>query len=166
MRITRIVFLCGLLVVGIILTGCGSPEATESAEITEPAEITEEGDIAKVEVKASIAGWIPGNADNISQTIGALVTADTPIAKEIAAKVVKTVLLTELELSVDHTKPIDGEDRYSARVTLGFPILLEIPVLGEKEYWVTVSYDFTIEDGQVVDADIDASSFEMKESNS
>lgn len=72
-------------------------------------------------------------------------------------------MLTEFEISVEHVRPVEGEDRYSARVALGFPLLLELPVPGEKEYWVEVSYEFTIENGQVVDADIDLSSFQMTE---
>lgn len=154
-----ILFLCGLLVISMIITGCGSPEAAE------PAATTEEGDVAHFDVKTSIAGWIPANADNVSETIGALVTADTPIARDIVAKAIKTALLTELEISVEHIRFIEGEDIYSVRVALGFPLLLELPVLGEKEYWVEVSYEFTIEDGQVVDADIDISSFEMTETS-
>ena len=141
----------------MISTGCGSPETVE------PAETTEERDIAHIDVKTSVSGWIPTNADNVSDTVGALVTADTPIAKEMVAKAVKTALLSELEISVDHTRPVNGADKYYARVALGFPLLLELPIVGKKEYMVMVSYDFTIDDGQVVEADIDASSFEMKE---
>ncbi|MFC2035829.1 hypothetical protein ACFLUJ_06895 [Chloroflexota bacterium] len=172
-----IVFLCSLLVISMTITGCSSlgstePEETTEAstitepeEITEPLETTEDKDITRLEVEASIAGWLPLNVDNTSDTIGALVTSDTPIAKDIASKVIKTALLTELDVTVEHTSPLEGEDKYTARVVLGFPILLELPILGAKEYWVSIGYDFIIEGGQVVDADIDASSFEMKASN-
>ena len=151
--INCMIFIC------LILAGC------VSSEDTEPLETTEEQDIAKVEVEASIAGWIPMNVDNVSDSIGKQVTADTLIARDIVSKAVKTALLTELELSVYHTKPLEGEDKYSARVALGFPLLLELPVVGKKEYWITIGYDFTIEGGEVVDAKIDASSFKMDEQN-
>ena len=141
----------------MMFIGCGSPEPEESAETSE------EGEAAYFDVKTSIAGWIPANADNISETIGTLVTADTPVARDIAAKAIKTALLAELEISVEHTKPIEGEDIYSARVAFSFPLSLELPVLGEKKYWVEIGYEFTIENGKVIDADIDLSSFEMKE---
>jgi outer membrane lipoprotein-sorting protein len=154
------VFLCGLLVISMILAGCGSTEAEESTETAE------EGEAAHLDIKTSIAGWIPANTDNISETIGALVTSDTPIARDIAAKAIKTALLTELDVSVKHIQYIEGEDKYSARVALGFPLLMKLPVIGEKEYWVEVSYEFTLENGQVVDTELDISSFEMKETGS
>jgi outer membrane protein assembly factor BamB len=166
-------FICSLLIVSIIASGCASPETIEpgdnvteapkTTETTEPLESDEEEDIIRIDVKTSVAGWIPVNVDDVSETIGSLVTADTPIARDIVARAIRAALLAELELEVEHTRPLDGPDRYSARVALGFPLLLELSVLGQKEYWVKVGYDFTIEDGQVTDADIDASSFEMTE---
>ncbi len=120
---------------------------------------------AHLDVEASIAGWLPENADNVSQTIAGLIPAEYAVFRDIVATTVKTIIMTELELDIEHIEPIDGEDRYSARVGLGFPILLELPVLGKKEYWIAVSFDFVVEEGQVVDANIDASSFNMSEVN-
>jgi len=162
MKAQRLLFLSALLIACLIVFGCKSPE---NIETTEPLETTEEGDITKLEIKSSIAGWMPGNADDVSDTIGALVTSDTPVARDIAAKAIETALLTELEILVEHTSPLDTEDTYSARVALGFPILFELPIVGEKNYWVSVGFDFIIEDGEVVSANIDTSSFKMEASD-
>ena len=153
-----------LMVAALLLVSCG-PAAEEEEEVLIEEEVaTEEDSKAHIDIEASISGWIPGNADNISQAIAALIPADIAIARGVIARMIKTALLTKLEFSVEHTEPIEGEDRYSARVNLGFPILLKLPVLGEKDYWISIGYDLVIENGQVVDANIDFSSFEMTES--
>ncbi len=148
-----------LMVAALLPVSCAPAVVEEEEEV-----VTQEEGEAYIDIKASISGWIPGNVDNISQEIADLVPADIPLARGIVAKAIKTTLLTKVELSVEHVESIAGEDRYSARVNLGFPILLELPVIGKKEYWVSISYDFVIENGQVVDANIDVSSFEMTES--
>jgi len=154
-----IVILCSLLVMILTTAGFCCTKTIPSEEPTQEEEQVE----AYIEVKASIGGWIPGNVDAISEEIGGLVTADLPVARDIVAKAIKTALLSEFNLSVKHTESLEGEDKYSARVGIEFPILLELPVIGEKEYWVTSYYDFTIDNGEVTDAHIDVSSFEMKE---
>jgi len=149
-----------LMVASLLLVSCAPAAVEEEEEV-----VTQEEGEAYIDIKASISGWIPGNADNISQAIAALVPADIAIARGIVAKAIETIILTEVELSVDHVEPTDGENTYSARVNLGFPILLGLPILGKKEYWISIGYDLTLENGQVVDANIDVSSFEMTESN-
>lgn len=159
MRQSKWTVILSSLIVLLLVTS--SLSCTKTAPPEEPAP-EEDEDKAHAEIKASIAGWLPVHTDKVSEEIGVLVTADTPIAREIAAKVVKTALLTTVELSVKHVENLEGEDKYSTKVGLGFPILLELPIIGEKEYWTSIIYVFIIENGEVKDAKIDVSSFDMR----
>jgi len=150
-----------LVVVTLSLISCTPSVTKEEESVIEKENATQEENYAYLEIKTSIGGWITSNADNLSQEIAALLPEELEMAQGVVAKVIKTALLTELKLSVQHVVPIEGEDRYSARVTLGFPILLELPLLGRKEYWVSIGCEFIIESGQVVEAHIDIPSFEM-----
>ncbi|MFC2015249.1 hypothetical protein ACFLUP_04605 [Chloroflexota bacterium] len=146
------------------------PTAPEEQSPEQPVEKETKADIAPgdgahFDIEASIAGWLPENADNVSQTIAGLLPEDFAVFRSFVASTIKTIIMTELELDVDHIEPVEGEDSYSARAGLGFPVLLELPLLGKKEYWITVSFDFIIKEGQVLDANIDASSFNMNEVN-
>ena len=138
-------------------------EGKQTVEQSTKEEVTQESGGTHFDIKASIAGWLPDNADNVSRAIADLIPDDLAVVRNVAAKMIKTTIMTEFELKIEHIEPIDGDDRYSARVVIGFPISLELPILGKKEYLITVSYDFIIEEGQVIDANIDASSFSMNE---
>jgi len=136
---------------------------TETEESSIKEAVIQEESSAHLDVEGSIAGWLPENADNVSQSIADLVPDDLSFVRSFVAKAVKTIIMTALELDIEHIEALDGDDRYSARVGLGFPILIDLPIVGKRDYWIMVSFDFVVEEGEVVDANIDASSFEMKE---
>ncbi|MFC1916311.1 hypothetical protein ACFLW4_06455, partial [Chloroflexota bacterium] len=135
----------------------------ETVEQSTKEEVTQEDGGTHFDIEASIAGWLPDNSDNVSQSIADLIPDDLAVGRDAVAKMVKTKIMTEFELKIEYIEPIDGDNRYSARVAIGLPISLELPILGKKEYLITVSYDFVIVAGQVIDANIDASSFSMNE---
>lgn len=151
----RTVFLSGLLVILLVATGCASLK--EPAPRQEPA--LENNPCANIEY--AVQDWVRDNADELSQRIGALVTANLPFARDIAAKAIEKALLDRLQLSIEHAEPVSGTNKCLARVTLEFPLELQIPLVGKKGYWVSVQYDLILENGKVTDADIDLSSFKM-----
>ena len=139
--------------------------ATGSCTSKEPAE--ESGpppeDKGRIAVETAMADWLPGNADEIAELLGPMVTKDLPIARDIATEAIRTALLTRYELSVEHVEDAGGTDAYSARVGITFPIVVKLPVLGEKEYLVRAAYDVTVKDGKVTESGFDASSVEVEE---
>ncbi len=151
-----IALLCVLLTTPLAMGSCASKEPAE--ESGAPPE--EKGRIA---VETAMADWLPDNADEIADELGPKVTMDLPIARDIATEAIRTALLTRYELSVQHVEDTEGTDAYSARVGITFPIRLKLPLLGEKEYLVSVAYDVTVKDGDVTESGLDASSVEVKE---
>jgi len=150
----RVAFLCSLLVILLIAVGCDSWE-------TEPSR--EENPCANIE--RAVDDWIDDNVEELSEEIGALVTGDLPLVRDIAAGAIKIALLAWLEFSIENVEPVKGTERCLARVRLEFPLELSIPLVGTIGYRVSVDYDITVEDGEVIDSDIDLSSFEMTESS-
>jgi len=108
-----------------------------------------------------VQDWVRDNVDELSQRIGAIVTANLPFARDIAAKAIEKTLLTHLQLSIEYAEPVRGTNKCSARVRLEFPLELQIPLVDKKGYHVSVQYDLILENGKVTDADIDLSSFQM-----
>ena len=155
MRNKRAVFLCGLLVILMVAAGCASPE--EPTPRQEP--VPDNNTCANIE--GAVQDWVHDNVDELSQRIGALVTANLPFVRDIAAKAIEEALLARLQLSVEYAEPVSGTDKCSARVTLEFPLELQIPAVGKKGYLVSVQYDLILEDGKVTAADIDLFSFKM-----
>lgn len=151
----RAVFLSGLVVILLVAAGCASPK--EPAPRQEPA--LENNTCANIE--GAVQDWVRDNADELSQRIGALVTANLPFARDIAAKAIEKALLTRLQLSIEYAEPISGTNKCSARVTLEFPLELQIPLVDKRGYRVSVQYDLILENGKVTAADIDLSSFQV-----
>ena len=152
----RIAILLSLLLIMLVVTGCGSPKEDTGA----PESPTEKESHIKIE--GSIADWVPGNVDELSEEIADQITG-VPIAKDIAATAIKTAMLARLEIQIARVESLNGTDKYSARVNFRFPIELDLPIVGKKEYWISVTYNVIIEEGEVTDSEIDLSSFEMTE---
>ena len=153
----RVAFLCSLLVIFLLSVGCDSLGATP------PPESTPEDPCANIE--RAVDDWIDDKVDELSQEIGSLATGGLPLVRGIAAEAIKIALLAWLEFSIENVGPVEGTDICSARVRLEFPLELSIPLVGTIGYRVSVAYDITAEDGEVIDSDIDLSSFEMTESS-
>ena len=151
----RLVFLYSMLVILLAATGCASPKEAaprqESALENDPC----------ADIEGAVQDWVGDNVDELSQRIGALVTANLPFARDIAAKAIEKALLSRLQFSIEYAVPVSGTNKCSARVRLEFPLELQIPLVGKKGYHVSVQYDLILENGKVADADIDLSSFQM-----
>ena len=151
----RIAILLSSLLIMMVVAGCGSPKEDTST----PESSTEKNPCVNVE--SAVENWVHDNVDEISEELGALVTGNIPLARDIAAKAIETALLAWMEFSIEHLESIDG--KCLAGVKLEFPLELKIPLVGTKGYRVSVEYDLIIEGGEVTDSDIDLSSFEMTE---
>ena len=153
----RVLYLFSLLVIMLVVAGCGSPK-----EATRPPESSTEKE-SRIELEGSIADWVPGNVDELSEDIADLVIGDLPLAKNIAATAIKTAMLARLEIQIEHVESLNGTDTYSVRANFRFPIEVDLPIVGKKEYWISVTYNITIEEREVTDSEIILSSFEMTE---
>lgn len=151
----RNVLLCLLLASSILLGSCKSDEPAEEA--TPSPE--EKGMIT---VETAVADWLPSSADEIAEEVGPQVTGELPIASGIATEAIRTALLTRYELSIQHVEDAEGTDAYLTRVGISFPIRVKLPVVGEKEYLVSLTYNITVRDGQVTESRLDPSSIELK----
>ena len=159
MQQKRAALLCSLLGILLVAAGCISPEATPPSEPS-----LEEGPFAEIET--AVQDWVQDNMAELSEDIGILVTGDLPLARDIVAKAIETALGAWLEYSIEQTQPLEGTNKYSARVKLEFPLELEIPLVGKIGYRVSIAYDIVVENGQVTETDIDISSFQMTSSSS
>lgn len=160
MRIVKekwVACLLSLLMIVLVVAGCGSPKEDTSA----PESSTEKK--SQIEIEGSIADWVPGNVDELSEEIADQIT-EVPIAKNIAATAIKTAMLARLEIQIEHMESLSGTDKYSVRTNFRFPVELDLPIVGEKEYWVSVSYNFILEGREVTESEIILSSFKMTES--
>ena len=155
MQMKWVAFLCSLPIILLVSAGCESLETTPPTPQEDPC----------ANIERVVDDWIDDNVEELSEDIGALVTGGLPLARDIAAIAIEGALLAWVEFSVENVEPIGGTDRCSARVKLEFPLELEIPLLGKKGYRVSVDYDVAVEDGEVIDSDIDLSSFDMRESS-
>ena len=72
-------------------------------------------------------------------------------------------MLTRLEIQIEHMESQNGTDKYSVRANFRFPVELDLPIVGEKEYWVSVSYNLILEGREVTESEIILSSFKMTE---
>ncbi len=105
--------------------------------------------------------WLESHADSISQEIGALVTGNLPIARDIAAAAAKTALLAYLEWEVIEIEKLEGGQEQIATVRLIFPLRLKLAVISE-EHRIQVDYVLRIRDCIVVDSYLDLDSFQME----
>ena len=142
-----------LMVVPLIMAGCTSTDA--SHELPSEQEQREE-------IERAVRKWVEENADELADQIGPLLTGDLPFLRDVASDLIERGLLAWLEVKVLHHHALEGERRYSARTELSLPVKANVPLIGERQYSISVQYDFIIEDGKVADADIDTASFRWK----
>jgi len=152
----RIAILISLLVIMLVVAGCGSSKEDTSS----PESSTEKN--SQIEIEGSIADWVSSDVDELSEEIAGQIT-EVPIAKNIAATAIKTAMLARLEIQIEHMEPLNGTDKYSVRANFRFPVELDLPIVGEKEYWVSVSYNLILEGREVTESEIILSSFKMTE---
>ena len=150
--------LWAVAVVGLLVaSGCGGQSAESQQEPFDEAK-------ASQEVTAAVEVWLPDSADEVSEQLGMWVAlGGAPVSGDIAADAVRSGLLGELEVAVEHVELAKGTDSYSGTVSVSFPITVKLTV-GRvvdgsdidpgvlKEYLVTALFDVTVTDGRVVAA--------------
>ena len=102
--------------------------------------------------------WVANNVDNMSESITGLVVSENPLFEKIAAMTIEKEIGQRIDWKYSRPQKIE-ENRYEVVVTAYTEIAL--PLLGN--YKVSVNYDLIIdtENEQVLDADMDASSFAL-----
>jgi len=119
----------------------------------------EENTCKNIDVAVEI--WLKNNLDKIAKPIAELITMDLPIVKDIATELVSEALSHFLQWEIIKMDQAPDSQTCIARTRLILPISIDLPLLS-KEYKVQVDYLLYIRGGNVMDSDIDASSFEMK----
>ena len=155
----RIALLGSLMLITLTVIGCTREEENELVE-QPPAED------AQAEVDQAVKEWVQGNVDELAEEIGRLVALDVPILRDIAADLVAKGLMAWVEVTVLDIGTEDGSGRYSARVRLELPLEAQLPVVGKRGYRVSVEYDLLIDNGKVIDDDIDTFSVRVEATGS
>ena len=102
--------------------------------------------------------WAANNVDNMSESITGLVVSENPLFEKIVAMTIEKEIGQRIAWKCSRPQKIE-ENRYEVVVTAYTEIALSL--LGN--YKVSVNYDLIIdtENKQVLDADIDVSSFAL-----
>ncbi|HEX75748.1 MAG TPA: hypothetical protein G4O12_04105 [Dehalococcoidia bacterium] len=103
-------------------------------------------------------GWVVNNVDSVSKSIAGLVVNESPLFEKVVAMTIEKEI--SQRIAWEYSKPQKiAEDRYEVVTTAYTGIAL--PLLGN--YKVSVNYNLIIDtkNKQVLDADIDVSSFAL-----
>ena len=152
-RLLPFVALVLLLAILLQSAGCGG-ETTDTTD-SEGVPGTEEC------LESAVETWINSYLGEISEEIGALVTGDLPIARDVAAGAVKKALLAYLEWEVVEVEELEGGQEQIARVRLTFPLELKLVVISE-EHRIQVDYVLRVRDCTVSDSYLDLDSFHIE----
>ncbi len=108
-----------------------------------------------------VEAWIYDYIDEISDEIGALVTANLPVARDIASAVVKKAITKNLQCKIIEAEARQSGQEHDVRVRLAFPLEFDLPKLPTKAYNIEVDYILRVREGSVVDSNIDLDSFHI-----
>jgi hypothetical protein len=156
--LSRRLWVLAVVVSLVIATGCGGSQPVESQ--LGPLEKAE----ASQELSAAMAVWLPDNADKVGDQVGMWVALGAPpLSNDVAADAVRDALLAEPDIAVAQVEAAKGTDSYKGTVNVSFNTTFTLSpglLLGgtdddpgiEKELHVTISFDVTVTDGEVVEA--------------
>jgi len=155
--LSRRLWLLAVVVSLLIAAGCGGQSAESQKGPFDEAK-------ASQELSTAMAVWLPNNADTVGEQVGMWVALGAPpLSNDVASDAVKVALLAELEIAVVHVEAAKGTDSYKGTVNVSFATTFTLSpglLLGgtdddpgtEKEYLVTIAFDVTVTDGEVVEA--------------
>jgi len=108
-----------------------------------------------------VEAWIYDYIDEISDEIGALVTANLPVARDIASAAVKKAITKNLQCKIIEAEARQNGQEHDVRVRLAFPLEFDLPKVPTKKYTVEADYILRVREGNVVDSNIDLDSFHI-----
>ena len=143
--------------ISFLKTSINAIEVTVASLLPHSGE-EEENICENIDVAVEI--WLKNNLDKIAEPVAELITMDLPIVKDIATELVSEALSHFLQWEIIEAEPATDDRTCIVRTRLVLPISIDLPLLS-KEYTVQVDYLLYVRGGNVMDSDIDTSSFEM-----